>query len=71
MLQQVWMAQCDYCGKTEQAKRLGARKYPIPNNSRWNYEIPDGWEYWIEDLCLCKECAKIFANNATRTSVRR
>ena len=53
MIKQVWIAQCDYCGKTERAMIKYGRyneKMPI---------LPIGWNNgYNKNFHLCPECYK-------------
>ncbi len=54
MLKQIWIAECDLCGKTEKAKA---------KDGRYNetvYGLPDGWGYGHnKNFIVCPECLAI------------
>ena len=51
MLKQIWIAECDLCGKTEEAKIIPGRY-----NER-EVVIPKGWSNaHNKEFILCPEC---------------
>ena len=54
MLKQIWIAECDLCGKTENAKRALGKYYET------GYTLPDGWGYGHnKNFIICPECLAI------------
>ena len=53
MLKQVWIAECDLCGKVERAKETVA-------NGETIYTLPYGWAWGISDIkcTVCPECIR-------------
>lgn len=50
MLRQVWIAECDWCGKTEYAQHTNGRYEP-------EYVLPVGWAKGAsKNFCVCPEC---------------
>ena len=53
MIKQVWMAECDFCGKMERARITGGQ---------YNEDVhilPVGWKYGVnDDFCVCDDCYK-------------
>ena len=51
MIRQIWIAECDFCGKTEKAKA---------KDGRYNetfYGLPEGWRRGNnKDFTICPEC---------------
>ena len=51
MIRQIWITECDLCGKTEKAK---------PKSGRYNetdYTLPDGWCHGHnQNFFVCPEC---------------
>lgn len=59
MLKQVWIAQCDLCGKEEKAKAVRGR-YDEPEQT-----LPDGWKCgYNKAFHLCGECAAVVNKNS-------
>ena len=53
MIKQIWITQCDLCGKTEKV-RLGSGQY----NETTPY-LPEGWERGHnKEFHVCPECSK-------------
>lgn len=53
MIKQIWIAQCDICGASQNAKHVLGRY----NDSE--YTLPDGWIYGNnKNMAICSECAK-------------
>lgn len=56
MIKQIWVAQCDVCGKIENAKITMGRY------NEEGHTLPDGWGYgYTKDIHLCPECSKRIA----------
>ena len=56
MIKQIWIAQCDLCGKMENA-RITMGQY-----NEDTYTLPIGWsEGYNKDVHLCPECSKRIA----------
>ena len=53
MIKQMWIAQCDVCGKMENARTtMGQYNEDV-------HTLPIGWGYgYTEDIHLCPECSK-------------
>ena len=53
IIKQIWVAQCDVCGKTENARiMVGAYNDEV-------HTLPVGWGYgYNENMHLCPECSK-------------
>ena len=57
-LKQIWVAQCDLCGRLEHAKNVPGRY----NNT--DYIVPDGWDRGQnKDFVLCPECLSVIRRN--------
>ena len=41
MLKQIWIAECDLCGKIERAKAVSGQY------NETDYTLPDGWSYAV------------------------
>ncbi|MBQ8697390.1 MAG: hypothetical protein IJ521_00100 [Schwartzia sp.] len=53
MIKQVWVAQCDLCGKIENAKLVAGRYNETAPT------LPEGWICgYNKDFHCCPECAK-------------
>ena len=53
MIKQIWVAQCDVCGKIENAK------ITLSQYNEEGYTLPDRWGYGrTKDIHLCPECCK-------------
>lgn len=51
MLKQIWIAECDLCGKTKRAKTVSGRY------NETSYDLPYGWGYaHNKNFTLCPEC---------------
>jgi hypothetical protein len=51
MLKQVWIAECDLCGKVEPAQRKNGRYNEI------DYVLPIDWSQGVnKNFCICPEC---------------
>ncbi len=51
MLKQIWIAECDMCGRTEEAKAV------IGRYTETGYDLPDGWSRaHNKNFILCPEC---------------
>lgn len=57
MLKQIWIAECDLCGRTEECNE-GKGFY---NDSfHTNYTLPDGWCHGHnKDFLVCPECLSV------------
>ena len=55
MLKQIYVAQCDLCGKIESAKQTFFR-------NEYEYSLPDGWSKSAvnANVCLCPACKMKF-----------
>ena len=53
MLKQIWVAECDLCGKVEPARK-------ITSNNETRYILPLGWAWGISDIkcAVCPECIR-------------
>ena len=53
MLKQMWIAECDLCGKVERARE-------ITTNNETRYILPSGWAWGISDIkcAVCPECIR-------------
>lgn len=57
MRKQVWIIQCDICGKSENSKLQSGRYNDI------EVSLPDGWGYGYNKSChLCPDCFNAFLN---------
>ncbi len=55
MIKQIWIAECDICGKTEKAQIMLGRYY---NDNE--HTLPDGWiRLKNKDICICPDCASV------------
>lgn len=53
MIRQVWIVECDLCGRTEEAKCAFKRQL----GNATDYTLPDGWGYGHnKDFTLCPDC---------------
>lgn len=53
MLKQVWIVECDLCGKVERAKSVLGRY------NETDYTLPEGWKHGHNKNCtFCPECGK-------------
>lgn len=53
MIKQIWIAQCDVCGKMENARIMMGRY------NEEEHMLPIGWgNGYTEDIHLCPECSK-------------
>ena len=53
-IKQVWICECDLCGKTEKIKLTSGRY------NGTEYTLPDGWSNgYNENFHLCPNCAKV------------
>ena len=51
MIRQIWVAECDLCGRMEVAKAKSGRY------NENDYTLPDGWGYGHnKNFTLCPEC---------------
>ncbi len=51
MIRQIWIAECDLCGRMEAAKAKSGRY------NENDYTLPDGWGYGHnKNFTLCPEC---------------
>lgn len=53
MIKQIWIAECDVCGKTAKA-RVGSGQY----NEEVHNLPPDWHRGHNKDFCLCPDCYK-------------
>lgn len=54
MIKQIWIAQCDLCGKTEPARMVSGRY------NETEPTLPIGWERaYNKKVHFCPECAKL------------
>lgn len=59
MIKQIWIAQCDLCGKTEEA----GRRTSIGQYNEAGHTLPKGWGYgYTEKIHLCQECFERMMN---------
>ncbi|MBR0264370.1 MAG: hypothetical protein IJQ60_10880 [Prevotella sp.] len=48
---QVWVAECDLCGKTEPARRTTGRY------NETEHTLPEGWAHGVnKNFCVCPDC---------------
>lgn len=53
MIKQIWIAQCDLCGKMENARII------MDQYNEEGHTLPIGWgEGYNKDVHLCPECSK-------------
>ena len=56
MIKQIWIAQCDCCGKIEQARMMDGQYNELLAT------LPIGWGYgYNKDFHCCPECSKRMA----------
>lgn len=59
MIKQIYVCECDICGKVEKAK-------PASYRNETDYTIPDGWTYGAnKEVCICTECSQKLSKGNT------
>ena len=52
MIKQIYVCECDICGKVEKAK-------PVSYRNETDYTMPDDWTYGAnKEVCICTNCSQ-------------